>query len=34
MAEGPIQELGDFPVGIHLHSEVNVEILVHVVAAD
>ena len=34
MPEGPIQELGDFPVGIHLHSEVNAEIMVHVVAAD
>jgi len=34
MPEGPIQELGDFPVGIHLHSDVNAEILVHVVAAD
>ncbi len=34
MAEGPIHELGDFPVGIHLHSDVNVEVLVHVVAAD
>ncbi len=34
MPEGPIHELGDFPVGIHLHSEVNVEIVVHVVAAD
>ena len=34
MPEGPIQELGDFPVGIHLHSDVNAEITVHVVAAD
>lgn len=34
MPEGPIQELGDFPVGIHLHSEVNAEIVVQVVAAD
>jgi len=34
MPEGPIQELGDFPVGIHLHTEVNAEIMVHVVAAD
>ncbi len=34
MPEGPIHELGDFPVGIHLHSEVNAEIVVHVVAAD
>ncbi len=34
MPEGPIHELGDFPVGIHLHSEINAEIIVHVVAAD
>jgi len=34
MPEGPIQELGEFPVGIHLHSEVDVEILVRVVAAE
>jgi len=34
MADGPIHELGDFPVGIHLHSEVNAEIMVHVVATD
>jgi len=34
MPEGPIHELGDFPVGIHLHTEANVEITVHVVAAD
>ena len=31
MADGPIQEVGDFTVGIHLHSEVNVEIAVKVV---
>lgn len=34
MPEGPIHELGDFPVGIHLHSEVSAEVMVHVVAAD
>ena len=34
MPEGPIHELGAFPVGIHLHSEINAEVLVHVVAAD
>ncbi len=34
MAEGPIHEIGDFNVGVHLHSEVNVEVLVHVVAAE
>ena len=31
MPDGPIQEIGDFTVGIHLHSEVNAEVLVHVV---
>lgn len=34
MPDGPINELGDFAVGIHLHSEVNAEITVRVVAAE
>ncbi len=34
MPEGPIQELGEFPIGIHLHSEVNAEILVKVVGEE
>ena len=34
MAEGPIQELGDFAVGVHLHPEVDVEITVRVVEAE
>ncbi len=34
MPEGPIQELGDFTIGIHLHSEVNVDVLVHVVGEE
>jgi large subunit ribosomal protein L9 len=34
MPEGPIQELGDFPVGIHLHAEVDAEVLVRVVGED
>ncbi len=34
MPDGPIGELGEFPIGIHLHSEVDAEILVRVVAAD
>ena len=34
MAEGPIQELGEFTVGVHLHPEVDVEITVRVVEAD
>ena len=31
MPEGPIQEIGEFTVGVHLHSEVNVDVLVRVV---
>lgn len=34
MAEGPIQELGEFPVGVHLHPDVDVEITVRVVEAE
>jgi len=34
MPDGPIQELGEFVVGIHLHSEVNAEVTVRVVAAE
>ncbi len=34
LPDGPIHELGVFPVGIHLHSEVNAEIVVRVVAAE
>jgi large subunit ribosomal protein L9 len=34
MPDGPIHELGEFPIGIHLHSEVNAEIVVRVVSAE
>jgi large subunit ribosomal protein L9 len=34
MPDGPIHELGEFQIGVHLHSEVNAEILVRVVAAE
>ncbi|MDH3350073.1 MAG: 50S ribosomal protein L9 [Gammaproteobacteria bacterium] len=34
MPDGPIHELGEYPIGIHLHSDVNAEILVRVVAAE
>ena len=34
MPEGPIQELGDFQIGIHLHPEVDAEITVRVVEAE
>ena len=30
MPDGPIGELGEFPIGIHLHSDVDAEILVRV----
>ena len=34
MPEGPIQELGEFTVGVHLHPEIDVDIIVRVVEAD
>jgi large subunit ribosomal protein L9 len=34
MPDGPIHELGEYPIGIHLHSDVNAEILVRVVASE
>lgn len=34
MPDGPIHQLGEFTVGIHLHSEVNAEVTVRVVAAE
>ena len=34
MPDGPIHSLGEFPVGVHLHSEVNAEVIVRVVAAE
>ena len=34
MPEGPIGEVGDYTIGVHLHSEVNAEITVRVVAAE
>jgi large subunit ribosomal protein L9 len=30
MPDGPIQEVGEFPIGVHLHPEVNAEIIVRV----
>lgn len=32
MPEGPIHEIGDFDIGLHLHADVNVDIKVKVVA--
>ncbi len=34
MPEGPIQELGEFTVGVHLHPQVDVDITVRVVESD
>jgi large subunit ribosomal protein L9 len=34
MPDGPIHELGDFTVGVHLHPEVNAEVSVKVVPAE
>lgn len=34
MPDGPIHSLGEFPVGIHLHSDVDATVTVRVVAGD
>ena len=34
MPEGPIQELGEFTIGVHLHPEVDVDITVRVVEGE
>lgn len=34
MPDGPVQELGDFTIGIHLHSEVSADVLLHVVGEE
>ena len=34
MPDGPIHELGEFPVGVHLHPEVNAEVTVRVVPTE
>ena len=34
MPEGPIQEVGEVTIGIHLHSEVDAEVLVKVVGEE
>jgi large subunit ribosomal protein L9 len=34
MPEGPIQELGEFTVGVHLHPEVDVDITLRIVESD
>lgn len=34
LPDGPLHEIGDFAVGLHLHPEINVEITVKVVAEE
>jgi len=34
MPDGPIHEIGEFTIGLHLHSEINVDISVKVVAEE
>jgi len=34
MPDGPIHELGEFQIGVHLHPEVNAKVTVKVVAAE
>ena len=34
MPDGPIHELGDYAIGVHLHPEVDAEVTVRVVAAE
>ncbi len=34
MPEGPIHEVGDYVIGVHLHTEINVEVTVKVVAEE
>jgi large subunit ribosomal protein L9 len=34
MPDGPIHELGEFKIGVHLHGDVNAEVTVRVVAAE
>lgn len=34
MPEGPIQEVGDYTIGIHLHSDIDVDVLVRVVGEE
>ena len=34
MPDGPIHEVGEFKIGVHLHTEINVEVSVKVVAEE
>ena len=34
MPEGPIHEVGEYTIGVHLHTDINVEVGVNVVAEE
>jgi large subunit ribosomal protein L9 len=34
MPDGPFHEVGEFAIGVHLHTEINVEVTVKVVAEE
>jgi len=34
MPDGPIHDLGEFTIGVHLHSEINVDVAVRIVAEE
>ena len=34
MPDGPIHEVGEFKIGVHLHTDINVEVTVNVVAEE
>ena len=34
MPEGPVQELGEYTIGVHLHSDIDAEVLVKVVGEE
>jgi large subunit ribosomal protein L9 len=34
MPDGPVQELGEYAIGVHLHSDIDVEVLVKVVGEE
>ena len=34
MPDGPIHEIGDYTVGLHLHTDINIDIIVKVVPED
>jgi len=34
MPDGPVQELGEYTIGVHLHSDIDAEVLVKVVGEE